>query len=470
MLKKNASLLLSFALLFFLCACAAQGEEEAGGSFYDDLMGELQPSDSPEPEEKRVLCLSFYGENAISAQMYNHAVAYMAEHPDVYIELEPQGYDYNTELSVRLMSGTGPDVIHIVPGAVNLNDEHFLDLYPFMKNDSDFQEDDYYMNVLAGAETDGKLYRIGASYMLYGLYAMRKDLDPEAAKWFETAETVTYADMVRLYQQVGLPEGLIIYEGFLPIDAFMYYDDSSIDLEKGTCNYSSEEFKSLLEQMIDLPADPGISYTQDQISQVPGEPKTTVDISDYSNTQYPYFFYDPFIMSRPDFLFPYEGKVFTQPRIVKTASGKGMYMIGDFLAITDTCKDPDLAWDFIKFCIANKEKPYQELEGYARGNQLTLGGVPSVNRYNYARQCEINVTFQYEQIEETSGDIPMGEKEQVIADALDFLTTLPDQLELDRSVYNIDIWPEQYLWLTGKQSLDVMLENIQSKVTLYLNE
>ena len=147
-----------------------------------------------------------------------------------------------------------------------------------------------------------------------------------------------------------------------------------------------------------------------------------------------------------------------------------MYMIGDFLAITDTCKDPDLAWDFIKFCIANKEKPYQELEGYARGNQLTLGGVPSVNRYNYARQCEINVTFQYEQIEETSGDIPMGEKEQVIADALDFLTTLPDQLELDRSVYNIDIWPEQYLWLTGKQSLDVMLENIQSKVTLYLNE
>lgn len=474
MLKKLVSLLLLAALLFSLCACAAQGGQETGGS-YDDLMGELQSSNSPEPEEpKRTLRFWFLGGTDVSTAMYNHATAYMALHPDVLIELEPQGYDYDREeLSVQLMSGQAADVLETYGNAKELTSGHFLDLYPFMEQDPNFREEDYFMDILTGAETDGKLYGLGTWFSIYGLYAMRKDLDPEAAEWFETAETVTYADMIRLYQEVGQAEGLVIYNTFLPTDAFDYYCDSLIDLENKTCNYQNEELKAVLEQALTLPADPRVSYSAEDGVSAEGMPHsaTSIDISEYRNTEYPYFFYQPRFPRRADFLFPYEGTVFTRPRVVTTASGKGLYLGGTTLSITDSCEDPELAWDFIKFCIANKEEPYEALAMFESGYSSTLGPYPSVNRFNYAKQCELNVTTQYDSIAEVTGETPAGDREQVIADALDFLTSLPDYFQVNYSDYDqVGVWPEEYLWLSGQRDLDTTLENIQSKMTLYLNE
>lgn len=473
MLKNLVSLLLSAVVLLSFCAC---GEQEQADSPYGDLMEEMQQSGTPElePAEKRTLRFAIAGEASSFNFLYNFAGAYMKEHPDVLIRVEPIGIsDFSDweELSTQLMAGAGPDVIAVPLSYRVINSGHMEDLYPYMNADPDFREEDYFMNVISSMESDGHLYAIPYSFSPYGIFAMRKDLDPEAAEWFETAETVTYADLIRLYQEIGRGQGVQFYDGFGPDDMWIFYLDSVIDLDARTCTLQSEELRRILKTVQAFPH-PEVTYIPGQGTQIMSPGGSSLASSDQQNPDSPYLFSQyTSIMNCPEILFPYEGKLYTQPRVLTSAGGARLYGVGTPLMMAESCREKELAWDFIKFCMADRTEPYEGFDTVI-GYSSTVGYSPTVNRNTFAAMCRRNVEEKYEYSVEL-GLPPIGDKEQVIADAVDYLMALPDSLDLDVTPY-LSAWEaaqdDLFLYYLGSQSLNTTLANVQSKIELFLNE
>lgn len=478
MLKRLVSFVLLVAMLLTLCACGGQG---AG---YDDLMDELasaapsaEVSEEPE-EEKRTLTFAFWGLDSMSTPMVNHAKAYMAQHPDVAIEVEIFDFleysyaAYSSEIAVRLMAGEGPDVLGWIPDLKMLQSGQFLDLYPYMENDPEFHEEDYYMDILTGLETEGELNALSVEfYCENNCYAMRSDLDPELAEWFETAETVTYADMIAAYEKLApKQEGLMIYSAFLPTDALWHYSDTAIDLTSNECNFEIPELADLLKRSWGFPTvnvtitpETGTKYT------VSGGAESYQALVDPAGQELFAAGCEGVNIYR---LFPYEGKVFTMPRLIQTAGGQKLYTVSSALSIARTCEDPELAWDFIRFCIEDKEKAYDHMEYYEDNGYLwSVATMGSVNRDNYARVLRIQAEQAYYNAATIGGLKPLGDREQAVSAAVDYLLTLPDQLDACKTLYSTgDLWPEQYLFLTGETTAEEFLTAVQNKVSIYIKE
>lgn len=467
-MSKQMRAICAAALMLFLCAC--MGEQNSDP--YNSLMGELKPSETPDSTSTRTLSLMIPEPATSFNYLYNMAAAYMAEHQDVAIQIETfvPGGDHS-ELVTRLMAGSAPDVLatYVTPNV--LESGHLIDLYPYMNNDPDFREEDYYMDVITAMETNGRLYALPYNFFYVGTYAMRADLDPAAAARFEEAERVTYADMVGLYQEIGAERDMQFYETFGPDNVFTYYLDSVIDLENKTCNFQDDELASVLEAAKLIPH-PNVTYSVSDGMLVMSPGGSTLAIERQRNPASPYLFSECDLIFDPELLFPYEGKLYTHPRTITSAGGKRLFEIYTNLMITDSCEDKELAWDFIKFCMADHTEPFEGFNNDLIGGRLSVGYWPTTNRNTYEYQCYMNVEGKYD-MSIDAGLTPLGDREQVINDAVEYLLQLPDYLE--RATYQYYpageiMWEDACLYYLDRQSIDMTLTNIQSKVQLYLNE
>ena len=479
-MKRRMALLLLVVMLLSLCACGGQSGK------YGDLVEELASAApsveatgmAQSEEPKRTLTLAFRGYNSLWYPLVNHAKAYMAEHPDVVIEVELFDYgeytreEFNSEMSVRLMAGEGPDLLGWWPDVKMLQSGQFLDLYPYMENDPDFHEEDYYMDILTGLEVEGELTALTMDFSFPNCYAMRSDLEPELAEWFETAESVTYADMINLYETLTPQvEGLMPYETFLPTDALLYYADVAMDVENQKCSFMIPELADLLERSWGFPTvgvtvapEGGTKYSTaggSEVYQRLVDPEGRV------------LFRWGAVSTNTGDLFDDEGKVFTMPRLIRTAGGQNLYSVYECLSITRTCEDPELAWDFIRFCIKDKEKPYDHLE-YWENNGAYAWSVAtfcSVNRDNNARLLRLQAEEYYYSAASIGQLKHVGDREKALNDAVNYALALVDQLDACETLYGTgDTWPEQYLFLTGETTAEEFLAAVQNKVNLYIKE
>ena len=98
-----------------------------------------------------------------------------------------------------------------------------------------------------------------------------------------------------------------------------------------------------------------------------------------------------------------------------------------------------------------------------------MGG--SVNWDNYARVLQIQAEQAYYAADAQGGLQPIGDKKQVIGDAVNYMLTLPEQLDACSALYGTgDIWPEQHLFLTGETTAEEFLAAVQNKVNIYIKE
>lgn len=478
MLKRVMALVLFITFTMSLCSCGNSN----GNELYNNLQNQLGSS-APEAEgtgqpqaDKQTLTFAMVGDKVPTNALYNHALAYMEKHPNVEIKFQSldRSSSFDSTLSVQLMSGTAPDVIIGYANWEFLNCGHLLDLYPFMENDTDFNEEDYYMNIITSTEVDGKLYAMPYSFYFPGLYAMRRDIAPEIAAEFEAAESVTMEELLDWYETTGVSNNLLCYRLYDPTYALSVYYDTVIDLDNTACNFQNQKLMSLLERAKQVPA-PGLAYTSEGKSFAGGE-SSLLESYYYPLTDpdYSYLFYPCLdIVTNPQILFPFENGIFTTPKLLSTSGGKTIFDVHYVMAISDCCENPGLAWDFLKFCITDKTEPYESAGSGTFAFYYTVGVYPSVNRNTYAAHCEYNLRSQYNYCCTEAGMTPVGDKEQVISSALTYMLELPKQL--DFALFPFDavesmIWPDMYLYLTNKQDIDVTMASIQSKVSIYLNE
>ncbi len=124
----------------------------------------------------------------------------------------------------------------------------FMDLNELMDKDSDFDRTKYLENVFEALETRGSLYRICPTVNFYTL-AGKKSVFGDKTSW-------TMKEFLEMHNSLGEDEQMFLEETrdgigrtILSICIGEFIEDT------GRCNFNSEEFKSILQYLKDIPAD-----------------------------------------------------------------------------------------------------------------------------------------------------------------------------------------------------------------------
>lgn len=197
-------------------------------------------------QEKVTLVLGVFNDNTQVSKW----VQKLNETSDEYeIEIKVYGNGYIvgdeglTKLQAEIVAGGGPDLIdfgntysnNVVAGGIVEN------LYSFMEEDTAFDKDEYFMNILDAFAIEENLYAMPTDFAIR-TFAAQKAIVGEISGW-------NYEQMLACYQSMG--KDMILYPGEFKGDVFGMLCsgtiNSLIDWDNGTCEFDSEEFIALLE-------------------------------------------------------------------------------------------------------------------------------------------------------------------------------------------------------------------------------
>lgn len=524
--------------VLMLASCSDSGQDEQS---YNDLMNQIAtptpgPNDDKE-QEMRYLTIT----TGPSSHRYisENVRLYMLEHPDVVITLDVQHGDdslygeekFGDALPVLLMSGQVGDIVHL-PSNYNpkvLSGSYFVDLYEYINTDPNFNADDYYMHILTACETDAKLYALCTEFYRQGNFSIRNDISDEYTEKFLSDEATTYSDALNLFlgiveeqKDAGNTKKWCFEEDFNPMHLFEFSFDKLIDFSNKKTYFTDPEFIALLEQVKTIP------INQKQITYSPEKIDTLI----YRSSDQPYndllaksksFVYRGEDLSNEYLsasLFQHSESIFSEPKLLSTEDGNYLFSASGLFAINKNSQEQELAWDFLKFLLRDKEpinedevaeaiqrtlsyysieaKPGGESESgdnteevektngvsigdlYAilRDYEAKIGYGNPVNKHNCETMWFLNFSYFYNQAtKELKWAVYSEEdKDAYLARAMAYITETTNKYNLSDTAYNAlrydytFIWPDLYLYLTDKQSAEITMMNIANKVELWLNE
>lgn len=381
----------------------------------------------------------------------------------------PEDYSAGTtKLLTEIMSGVMPDILCLsteLPYRQLAAKGLLEDLYPYLDADGELNRDDFFPNVLAALEVDGKLYSACSGFMVQtaiGASAVVGD----TPGW-------TYDDYAAAL--ATMPEGC---EGFpigvdrkTMLEICMALDmNDYVDWSAGTCNFDSEDFIDMLEFASTFPD--GSLYENYEYTAEDGdtvriaEGRQMLLVESFSSTDF--FMYDY------DQLFGGSATCVGFP----TNHGVGNVLaMGESFAISSTCRNKDAAWDFVRGFLT---EDYQEDTYYLPTNQ---------NAFEKSLEKAMEVTYQQdangnylldengERIPQSRGMVSTG------TETFEIYATTPRQAEMlrgaiasaekmmDYDTSIIDIVKEQAAaYFAGQKTAAETAKLIQSKANIYINE
>ena len=272
-------------------------------------------------------------------------------HPDVEIRLNCFGNDwrtFNTEISSQLAEGTGDDIIEVsgLP-LIDFADMGLVaDLLPLMRNDPNFNEADYFMNVINAFKYRGGLYMFPTTFY-YLLIGVNNTHSEDIVEKFRQFETISHRQMLDLY--LGLENRDELFVG-LNANAFCYIDatlSNFIDFENKTVNFDNDEFIRILydwknvtdPQLFDgggnLPTGGGAFLGVSRSAQI--ERASRYLFAAYFSTSYALFFPRA------------EQELFTHFIPQTMDNGEVIVNTGGAYFINSASDNIELAWEFLKF-------------------------------------------------------------------------------------------------------------------------
>ncbi len=366
-IKQTICLFLALCLL--LCACQSEPQEEL-------------------PQE--LTLIEIYG-GSPSTGLSGLVKEFQKAHPDVKVTIEvgiPGSklgdgnayHDFMQKMAVELMSGEAPDILDTL-GNLTPRDcasSHLLyNLYEWMEQDEDFAMDDYYENLIKSMEYEGQLFTLPVNFQCETAYLNRNILDALGLH-YDAWDTLDYQDILSISQQAQ-EQGLVSEDYTLEFEdlcgAYALFLDQElpdfIDLEAGTVSFDSPEFIEYLEDTKRIPTH---RETEGEIRTISGGDilqhysdslaeentslllKTTLLLDDLAKQQ-----------SMPENC--------VGPLVITSRKGTAAYYPFVSLSVPTSCQNPELAWEFLKFCIAPVDKPscWGEPEG---GTDIARGCLP----------------------------------------------------------------------------------------------
>ncbi|MCL1975002.1 MAG: extracellular solute-binding protein [Firmicutes bacterium] len=311
----------------------------------EDSVSDIPFEEEQKVSEKQILtvavCMDYYKMDLIIER-------FTALHPDVIVEVDNYKGDeekYRLQVKTQLLSGTAADIMDaMIFEEEKLSDNGLLaDIYPLMKNDPDFKEKDYFMNVIDAMAYKGKLIIFPACWS-YNTIGVNNLFSAELIKRFAAYETISYGQLYDLYNSSEETGGRSLCENIDLISAVIENANSFIDLESKQCYFNTPEFidficnaKNCTSPRKAADGELGLRFG----------PKLYRADQEYYAKQY--LFADA-ASTIPFFFFPYlEEEVFTHYIPITNKQGKILQYCTKRLCINEASKNKGLAWEFIKF-------------------------------------------------------------------------------------------------------------------------
>lgn len=434
---------------------------------------------------------TYYSRTRDNTYLQNCAKAFVEEYPHVKIVIDNYGdpYDYGDKFPVLLMSESYGDIVMFPWNmkASYLQDTKFVDLMRYINDETKFNPDEYYMNIiLAERNPDGKLLCLPTYFDVEDMGVFLGSLSESFAERFETDPNLSLKDLLRFYKEkkaeMGADWKMRITFFFSPVKLITKNFDELVDFKTKQAKFTDPEFMEWMEFVknevyVDL-----FQYTEDGLTSSTvwfGEDISIQAISDKDSTTMIREVYMDDLILMPTF-----NRVLTEPRVISSFSGKNHFSGDVRYGISRRSKNPDLAWKFIEFLVKERhidpldpKNPSGVLIRVADYHKFFGIGYP-INRANF-RTC-LDVDFEvttgkhrrnYEQSLTCSWDEYIRSSKDFYLNAVEKLN-YSDFWSGDFFEYGKKgiIWDEMYLYLSDLQSVEETMRNIENKVEIMLNE
>ena len=380
-----------------------------------------------------------------------------------------------TRLNTEIVAGNVPDMLET--GSIPLRQYAakglLEDLWPFIEGDTDIGGRAGVMeHVLNAAEQDGKLYEIFTNFAIRTV-AGPKNIVGDRMSW-------TLADLQEALAK--MPEGCAIFgqtdtKTDMLSNVMAQNADSFVDWSTGQCRFDSEDFKALLAFCNSFPAEYDWENSQDEWE----DPYTRI-ISGKQMLTSVYFSQLRWDFLENDGLFKSQGGAafIGYPR--EDGGVGSSFTTNGGVAMSAACKDKEGAWSFMRTRLLSQSTDEESARYWSNF---------PVNKADFDKMVEDAMTVQYEQDE--NGQPLLDENGQPIeiketwwiSDDLQLEQGAVTQEQYDRfmalynatdSVYYFDeaiydiVADMAGAYFAGDRSLDDTAAQIQSRVTLYVNE
>jgi ABC-type glycerol-3-phosphate transport system substrate-binding protein len=341
----------------------------------------------------------------------------------------------------------------------------FADIGEMMDNDSDFNQDDYFMNYFDSLEYNGSLRRIGYSYTIHTL----------AAKTSLVGETsgLSTAEFMELVQE--MPEGMSLFSSMTKDDALYYLClanmSNFINTENASCSFNSSEFIDLLTFCNSL-SEESLSFSDFDESDW-DQYMLEMD-SAYLNNKvlmYTAYLYSPDnYHEMVDGYFGGEDVTMVGYPTAKEGSNGGYFSSNSLLSISSSSKYKEEAWDFIKLLLS-EDYQTNSLAYTMPVNKNAMKAMmeDSLNPSTYLDENDNEVAYNsvfYMGSEEIDIGIPTQKE---MDDLMAYAESITEYNYNNSDIYNI-IQEEATMYFDGDQTVEAAADMIQSRVGLYMSE
>lgn len=413
--------------------------------------------------ERKVITVSVMFSDYMITQA---ASAFQSLHPDISIKVreivssDEAGIDtmeaynaYIKRVNTEILTGKAADIIALgnLPYEQYQEKKILVDLAPYIKNDPEFNDENYFMNVLKAYEEDGKQFVLPVTFQATSLVAAGQYQVPRDGMSLE--EFIRFCDALPPEKvPIGLSEPSSIFQMLI-----MPNMDYFLDTKNKTAHLDTPEFIRLLEaaQRIGKRAeafkiddnDPA-SWRQYREFARKNVVFSQISLYDYNLRQQ--------IMWEVDG----EGDVIPFPAM----DGPGRFFsAGALYGINKAAKDKDACWEFLKFLVS---EDYLKMASYG---QITINR--KVNKMVSDLRIELDkredgVSIMSDGVREMR--VPKLTQEDV--DAVNaIIAKLDKPIKYDTRLMEL-LSEETDAFFDGKKDAQTTAQALQSRMSIYLSE
>lgn len=381
----------------------------------------------------------------------NAVVAFNQSNTEYCITLVDYGvkeYDYAKSLEnlqKDIVAGNVPDIIDInnnsFPWQNWASKDILTELYPLMENDEEFNKEDILNNVREAYEVEGTLYILPFTLSLKCMMAKTSNVQGISA--------LTPESMWQLEENIAEDANLFFWHNQENIMMNMVYHNLTefVDYEKGECYFNTQEFQEILE------------YIQAQPSEF--EFEEGVGLASYLRTDRA-IFHDLSMSQSADYQFYKElfsGDVTCLGFGNEDAGSIELTLCGSALAITESCQYKDVAWQFVKAYVGENGQ-----------NSGFMFGIPSTKD---GFEAFLTSAGEHKDIMQYTVDDVTLEIAKATEEDIEEMQQLMERADTcyytDSDIVKI-IEEEVAPYLGGQKSVEAVMDIIQSRVEIYLQE
>lgn len=361
-----------------------------------------------------------------------------------------------TKLIAEIGAGAVPDIL--LTGGMPIDTlaakGYFTDLWQLIDADTELGgRDALVMPFLNAISQDGKLNWITGSFMVQTL-AGHSDVVGAEPGW-------SYADLLAALDK--MPEGCEVFSvGTTKADIFSAFCQLNlsnfVDWGTGECNFDSEAFINLLKFTDRFPAKfdwENYEWTQDDNDETRIKEGRQLLMSMSIGSAYEIMYYKG--------IFDGEMTLIGFPDVPGSGAVFSSYSPG--FAISETCKDKDAAWNFVRTFLTQE---YQENYGYYG---FAVNKAVFDKLFEQALNEEYNMGYGYMDGGEETKTYTFTEADRdMLLDIIENTTVFMDSGSRSNDQLTQIVEEEASYYFSGEKSAEDVAAMIQNRATTYVNE